>query len=58
MTETAADVLVEGIIRWGVDTIFGIPGDGINGIMEARRDSPRAGARSIFKQARAHRSSG
>jgi pyruvate dehydrogenase (quinone) len=34
---TAADVLVEALIDWGVDTIFGLPGDGINGIMEALR---------------------
>ncbi len=37
MARTAADALVEGIIEWGVDTAFGIPGDGINGIMEALR---------------------
>src|SRR5918999_1217246 len=37
MAETAADVLVEGILDWGVDTVFGLPGDGINGIMEALR---------------------
>jgi pyruvate dehydrogenase (quinone)/pyruvate oxidase len=37
MATTAADVLVEGIIDWGVDTVFGLPGDGINGIMEALR---------------------
>jgi pyruvate dehydrogenase (quinone)/pyruvate oxidase len=37
MSGTAADVLVENIIDWGVDTIFGLPGDGINGIMEALR---------------------
>jgi len=37
MARTAADVLVEGIIDWGVDTVFGLPGDGINGIMEALR---------------------
>jgi len=37
MAQTAADVLVEGLIGWGVDTVFGIPGDGINGIMEALR---------------------
>src|SRR5919197_1840605 len=37
MSQTAADVLVEGIISWGVDTVFGLPGDGINGIMEALR---------------------
>src|SRR6201992_3715605 len=34
---TAADVLVEKLIDWGVDTIFGLPGDGINGVMEALR---------------------
>jgi pyruvate dehydrogenase (quinone) len=37
MSKTASDVLIESIISWGVDTIFGIPGDGINGIMEALR---------------------
>ncbi|PYS90269.1 MAG: pyruvate oxidase [Acidobacteria bacterium] len=37
MADTAADVLVEGIIAWGVNTVFGLPGDGINGIMEALR---------------------
>src|SRR5512144_3335959 len=37
MTTTAADVLVETIMDWGVDVIFGLPGDGINGIMEALR---------------------
>jgi pyruvate dehydrogenase (quinone) len=39
---TAADVLVESLIDWGVQVIFGLPGDGINGIMEslrAHRDS-------------------
>jgi pyruvate dehydrogenase (quinone) len=34
---TTADVLVDRLIDWGVDTIFGLPGDGINGIMEALR---------------------
>ena len=34
---TAADVLVESLIDWGVEVIFGLPGDGINGIMEALR---------------------
>src|SRR5512142_1142048 len=37
MAKTAADVLIETIHDWGVDVIFGIPGDGINGIMEALR---------------------
>ncbi|WP_249789700.1 thiamine pyrophosphate-dependent enzyme [Bradyrhizobium hereditatis] len=34
---TASDVLVETLLDWGVDTVFGIPGDGINGIIEALR---------------------
>jgi pyruvate dehydrogenase (quinone) len=34
---TASDVLADTLIEWGVDTIFGIPGDGINGIIEALR---------------------
>src|SRR5206468_12120456 len=34
---TAADVLIEALIDWGVEVIFGLPGDGINGIMEALR---------------------
>lgn len=33
----AADILVESLIDWGVDTVFGIPGDGINGIIESLR---------------------
>jgi glyoxylate carboligase len=37
MATTAADVLVKGLIDWGVNTVFGIPGDGINGIVEALR---------------------
>jgi pyruvate dehydrogenase (quinone) len=34
---TVADHLIERLIEWGVDTIFGFPGDGINGIFEALR---------------------
>jgi pyruvate dehydrogenase (quinone)/pyruvate oxidase len=37
MAETAADVLIETLADWGVDVVFGLPGDGINGIMEALR---------------------
>jgi len=37
MADTAADVLVDTLIDWGVEVIFGIPGDGINGIMESLR---------------------
>ena len=34
---TAADVLIETLIDWGVDIVFGLPGDGINGLMESLR---------------------
>jgi pyruvate dehydrogenase (quinone) len=37
MAKTTSDLLVERLIDWGVDTVFGLPGDGINGIMEALR---------------------
>jgi len=37
MAGTAAGVLIDTIQDWGVDTVFGLPGDGINGIMEALR---------------------
>jgi pyruvate dehydrogenase (quinone) len=36
MTNASA-VLVERLIAWGVDTVFGLPGDGINGVLEALR---------------------
>src|SRR5437867_6084223 len=37
MAATAADVLVDRLIDWGVRVVFGLPGDGINGLMEALR---------------------
>lgn len=37
MSRNGAEVLIDSLIDWGVDTIFGLPGDGINGIMEAIR---------------------
>ena len=37
MARTAGDVLVETLIDWGLEVIFGIPGDGINGIIESLR---------------------
>jgi pyruvate dehydrogenase (quinone) len=37
MANTASDILIETLIDWGVDTVFGLPGDGINGIMESLR---------------------
>jgi pyruvate dehydrogenase (quinone)/pyruvate oxidase len=37
MAATASDLLIDTLIDWGVDVVFGIPGDGINGIIEALR---------------------
>src|SRR5437773_2255953 len=37
MKKIASEALVERLIDWGVDTVFGLPGDGINGIMEGFR---------------------
>src|SRR4051812_44052286 len=36
-SRTAADAFIDGLLRWEVDTIFGLPGDGINGLMESLR---------------------
>ena len=37
MKTTAADILIDTIYDWGVEVVFGLPGDGINGIMESLR---------------------
>ncbi len=37
MAAAAGDILVETLINCGVEVIFGMPGDGINGIMEGQR---------------------
>ena len=37
MADTAADVLIDTLHEWGVEVVFGLPGDGINGLMEALR---------------------
>ncbi|TMK87359.1 MAG: pyruvate oxidase [Actinobacteria bacterium] len=37
MKKIASELLVERLADWGVDTVFGLPGDGINGIMEGLR---------------------
>ena len=41
MSKIASEVLIERLADWGVDTIFGLPGDGINGIMEGLRRQDR-----------------
>jgi pyruvate dehydrogenase (quinone)/pyruvate oxidase len=37
MAYTASDMLVDTLYDWGVDVVFGLPGDGINGLIEALR---------------------
>src|SRR5438552_12223459 len=37
MAKTASDLLVERLIDWGVEVVFGYPGDGVNGLFEALR---------------------
>jgi len=37
MAKLVSDLIVERLIEWGVDTIFGYPGDGIDGFFEALR---------------------
>jgi thiamine pyrophosphate-dependent acetolactate synthase large subunit-like protein len=36
---TTAEILIETLLEWGIDRIFGVPGDGSNGIMEAIREA-------------------
>lgn len=37
MPTTVRDHVVEILTRWRLDTVFGLPGDGINGLVEAFR---------------------
>src|SRR5947209_8802364 len=39
MAKTVANLLIERLLDWGVDTVFSLPGDGINGIFEAWREN-------------------
>src|ERR671934_212193 len=44
MAKTTADFLLERLRAWGVDKVYGYPGDGINGILGAfhrAKDNPR-----------------
>ena len=53
---TAGDVLVNTLMTWGVDTVFGIPGDGINGIdriARRRYKDKSASSRSRHEEAAA-----
>ena len=49
MSKTVSDFVIERLHEWGVRTIYGYPGDGINGLMGALR---RAEDRVRFIQAR------
>jgi len=37
MQEIVGESLARRLVEWGVDTVFGLPGDGINGLMEGFR---------------------
>src|SRR3954449_9851375 len=37
MAEITSEFLIKRLAEWGIDTVFGLPGDGINGIMEGLR---------------------
>jgi len=49
MAKTAADHILERLVQWGVTTVYGFPGDGINGLLGAFR---RAEDRIRFVQTR------
>ncbi|MGD8818304.1 MAG: thiamine pyrophosphate-binding protein, partial [Acidobacteriota bacterium] len=49
MSDNCSDFLIERLRDWGVERIYGYPGDGINGIMGALN---RAGNRPEFVQTR------
>jgi len=51
MALTAADVLIETLQDWGVEVVFGLPGDGINGIMEVDPFEPPLPAKVTLDQA-------
>src|SRR5277367_5235421 len=49
MRETVADYLLKRLRKWGVERVYGFPGDGINGIIAAL---DRAGDKPRFIQVR------
>ncbi|MGN6666847.1 MAG: thiamine pyrophosphate-dependent enzyme [Trinickia sp.] len=42
MADTVSDHVVQILQEWGVDTVFGLPGDGINGLVEGFRKAASA----------------
>ncbi len=49
MSQTVGEYFVERLEAWGIKTIFGYPGDGINGVL---RGLQKAGDKFLFVQAR------
>ena len=45
MAETVADVLLARLREWGVEQVFGYPGDGINGLLVAGPTTSRSSCR-------------
>jgi hypothetical protein len=37
VAKTTSDIIIERLLEWGVDTYYGLPGDGINGFFESMR---------------------
>jgi pyruvate dehydrogenase (quinone) len=47
VAQIASEARVQRLIDWGADTVFGLPGDGIKGIMEGlRRHKDRSPSRA------------
>ena len=59
MAKTTGDVIVEKLLDWGVDTAFGIPGDGIKLSTVAKSETSRlaTGTATRFNEWFNHRSS-
>lgn len=58
MQLTGAQMLVEALLREGVDTIFGIPGGAVTPIYDALRDAPIRNILTRHEQAAAHAADG
>jgi pyruvate dehydrogenase (quinone) len=50
MAPKVSDLILDQLVDWDVDTIFGLPGDGINGFMEALRKRQSASGRTWTKR--------
>ena len=50
MSRTAGDFILERLAVWGVERVFGYPGDGINGIVAPLSPDRGAILEQLFKQ--------